>query len=310
MSKIFTQTKTNFHILQLNKEWRKCRLGILAQHGDSLKILAPILTFPHRGRKCAFTLAEGATHVAMPNKKRSFGFTLAEVLITLGIIGVVAAITMPTLIQNHQKQVYVNQLKKTYSTLEQGFQKMLAEEGVESLCDLPYWPENDYVMYGQGSSDVISFIDNVLSKGFKVTYNNVKEDGYHDQAQFADNSAIIAGRIYACNENSGNAWSPKSTAECEVIKSLGGNMCSKLGERIIIDVNGAKGPNRRGRDQFIFYLSENGKLYPEGGKDSALYDQQTELASNSSYWKNNDNCLEEGNNCAARVIENGWKMDY
>ena len=38
-------------------------------------------------------------------------FTLAEVLITLGVIGVVSAITMPTLIQNQQEKVLINQLK-------------------------------------------------------------------------------------------------------------------------------------------------------------------------------------------------------
>lgn len=41
--------------------------------------------------------------------KKLNAFTLAEVLITLGIIGVVAAMTLPTLIQNHQKQVYATQ---------------------------------------------------------------------------------------------------------------------------------------------------------------------------------------------------------
>ena len=49
------------------------------------------------------------------------GFTLAEVLITLGIIGVVAAITLPTVIQNYQKQVLVTQLKKMYATWNEGF---------------------------------------------------------------------------------------------------------------------------------------------------------------------------------------------
>ena len=44
-------------------------------------------------------------------------FTLTEVLITLGIIGVVAALTLPTLISNHKKQTYVNQLKKAVNTL-------------------------------------------------------------------------------------------------------------------------------------------------------------------------------------------------
>ena len=46
-------------------------------------------------------------------------FTLAEVLITLGIIGVVAAMTMPSLIQKHNEKVIVNQTKKVYSTFSQ-----------------------------------------------------------------------------------------------------------------------------------------------------------------------------------------------
>ena len=46
------------------------------------------------------------------------GFTLAEVLITLGIIGVVAAMTMPSLITKYQKQVAVEQYKKIYSILK------------------------------------------------------------------------------------------------------------------------------------------------------------------------------------------------
>ena len=50
-------------------------------------------------------------------------FTLAEVLITLGIIGVVAAMTLPTLIQQHQKQVYVTGLKKGVNTVQNMVQK-------------------------------------------------------------------------------------------------------------------------------------------------------------------------------------------
>ena len=55
-------------------------------------------------------------------------FTLAEVLITLGIIGVVAAITLPTLVANYQKQILVNQLKKTYTTLNEGFKQIVGSE--------------------------------------------------------------------------------------------------------------------------------------------------------------------------------------
>lgn len=49
----------------------------------------------------------------------TFGFTLAEVLITLGIIGVVAALTIPALISNYRSKVAVTQLKKMYSVMSQ-----------------------------------------------------------------------------------------------------------------------------------------------------------------------------------------------
>ena len=49
------------------------------------------------------------------------GFTLAEILITLGIIGVVAAMTIPTLITNYQKKASVTKLQKAISILNQAY---------------------------------------------------------------------------------------------------------------------------------------------------------------------------------------------
>src|SRR5574344_429982 len=69
------------------------------------------------------------------NPRKKSAFTLAEVLITLGIIGVVAALTLPSLIENHNKKVWVTSLQKNYSVLEQGFQKMKADDGVDNLED-------------------------------------------------------------------------------------------------------------------------------------------------------------------------------
>ena len=53
----------------------------------------------------------------MEQKKMKKGFTLAEVLITLGVIGIVAAMTIPTMINNYQKKVTVTKLKLAYSQL-------------------------------------------------------------------------------------------------------------------------------------------------------------------------------------------------
>ena len=61
------------------------------------------------------------------------GFTLAEVLITLGIIGIVAALTMPTLIQNHRKQVIETRLKKFYSTVNQAVKLAEVDYGDKKL---------------------------------------------------------------------------------------------------------------------------------------------------------------------------------
>ena len=61
--------------------------------------------------------------------KKKIAFTLAEVLITLAIIGVVAAMTIPTLIVKYQERQTVSQLTKVYSTLSSAYQMMQAEYG-------------------------------------------------------------------------------------------------------------------------------------------------------------------------------------
>lgn len=80
-------------------------------------------------KRIAFTLAEDATHVAHWDNSRKIAFTLAEVLITLGIIGVVAAMTIPTLMANHRKKVVETKLEKIYSVMNQAINLTNAEYG-------------------------------------------------------------------------------------------------------------------------------------------------------------------------------------
>ena len=63
------------------------------------------------------------------NTKFKKGFTLAEVLITLGIIGVVAAMTMPTLMSKYRGHVAVQKLKKVSTILLQVAQKADYDNG-------------------------------------------------------------------------------------------------------------------------------------------------------------------------------------
>lgn len=81
-------------------------------------------------RRCV-TLAKSTTHVNLSPIKVKYGFTLAEILITLGIIGVVAAMTIPTLIANTRSAQYRSTLKKTMSTLSQAARMSQAQYGFD-----------------------------------------------------------------------------------------------------------------------------------------------------------------------------------
>ena len=97
--------------------------------------LTPTLSCRARGKHAAFTLAEGATHVGICDNIGKSAFTLAEVLITLAIIGVVAVMTIPTLISDYQKQVTVTKLKVTYSTINQALRLSAIDNGPVSNWD-------------------------------------------------------------------------------------------------------------------------------------------------------------------------------
>lgn len=89
------------------------------------------------------------------------GFTLAEVLITLGIIGVVAALTIPSVISNYRKQVVVERLKKFYTVMNQAVLQATEEYGD--------WQQWDV-------SEENSLIENYLKKYLKLIKTERKDN--------------------------------------------------------------------------------------------------------------------------------------
>ena len=78
-------------------------------------------------------LSDISIRKVIQNSQRRFGFTLAEVLVTLGIIGVVSAMTVPSLMQNYQRQSYVAQLHKVYNESQQAAQMVLTDTNALDL---------------------------------------------------------------------------------------------------------------------------------------------------------------------------------
>ena len=87
-------------------------------------------------------------------------FTLAEILITLGVIGVLASITLPTVIKHHQQQEVVSKLKKFHSIMNQAIRLSEAENGSCVNWDLPASGSND---------DILEFYNIYLAKYIKST---------------------------------------------------------------------------------------------------------------------------------------------
>ncbi len=94
-------------------------------------------------KRFGFTLAEGAKHAGICDNARREAFTLAEVLITLGIIGVVAAMTIPTLISNTNGAQFKTGYKKALSSLNQAALMNLALADYDFASVVKYAEDSD-----------------------------------------------------------------------------------------------------------------------------------------------------------------------
>lgn len=179
---------------------------------------------------------------------KKYAFTLAEVLITLGIIGIVAAMTMPVLIANYQKQVTVDRLKKSFSVISNAFVTSQYENG-----DMNTWGMDNIGSVSDGYENVIpAFLQNYIIK-----YLNVSIDCGLSCKLLTD------VKRYRLN---GKDW-PWDDSFYYVVYLNDGTIVSFMVDnnskewmlvRIFVDINGDQKPNRAGRDIFTFKLDVNG----------------------------------------------------
>ena len=173
--------------------------------------------------------------------KKFFAFTLAEVLITLGIIGVVAALTMPALISNHRKKVYVTQLKKSVNTVSNGVRLILAEHNVDKLSDTDFLLHVSHAKYDAAVRSYIANYFNVVD--FKSVYGQ-----YRTYKALASNSSSSYNYLLNC-------YLMKLADGSEIC--ISGNSNQYLSA--YIDINGfEKLPNTAGVDFFNVFFDDNG----------------------------------------------------
>lgn len=255
-------------------------------------------------------------------------FTLAETLITLGIIGIVASITIPVLFSNYQKHEYVTGLKKVYSEFGSFFQQYLIEDGTEDLSKSHLFVEEN------GNADY-SELDTAIRKYFKVSKVCMPSDyscGITESFLASSSSPFTA-----FTTNYGYVFYTLDGMCIEIVPQEGTGTCVPdytatgvmKGECfwISVDVNGKKPPNKLGRDyQIWFSVAPDAKLHPMYGHAYAefysyLDGDPDNWASSQYYWKikptyncgkpNDPNIAGvSGNYCIARIMEESWEMTY
>ena len=203
-------------------------------------------------------------------------FTLAEVLITLTIIGVIAAVTVPTLTKKTGNQEIVTRLQKVYSVLSQATDEIIFENGSPKNN----WAASSDNIYNLYKEHLRNAKDCAGNKGCwsngKLKYLN----GNDWVSMVASGRRLILADGILLRFDEDQYIHPA----CNLNWAGGNNICTVL----YIDVNGVKAPNTMGRDNFIFFLKQDG-LYPGG------------CLNNSADCNSNG----QGLTCACKVLDEG-----
>lgn len=224
-------------------------------------------------------------------------FTMAEVLITLGILGVVIAMTLPGVIEGYQKAETINRLKKAYSVIAQAIE--LSEVHNESV---KYWNFN------QSNAD---FFNQYLKPHF-ATINETKYGKISAEIKYSRPNGSIEDNFTPFNSNA------------LVVSTVDGmtfyfsSYINANYKGIVVDLNGYKKPNRFGRDLFMFSISPEYGLVPYGYKGTCdmgnAYDtfDREYLKSARRYGCSKQAGETNGAFCSALIITDGWEIreDY
>lgn len=231
--------------------------------------------------------------------KKFSGFTLAEVLIVLGIIGIIAEMTIPTLMQNFQEKVTVTQLKKAYSTLSQAYTMSVQENGTPDN-----WGITDNFPSPIGAVDLLD----KLTPYLKTTKICKTDTGCFPDKIYTGLNKTSGYNFYSTNMFAKAALSDGSIVamivhnhNCENVDGNSPSLQGVCGD-IWVDVNGFKSPNQYGIDMFLFWITKSG-IIPMGTAQESNYrfDNYCNMSDTTT--------SENGVGCAAWVIYNE-NMDY
>ena len=207
---------------------------------------------------------------------KKFGFTLAEVLITLGIVGVIAAITIPGLTRNVSQKSIGPALAKAVNNLSAANLEALKQSGVTTLSAV----DTDYTKV------LRKYMDGMRVDGKTATATTTATD-----PKFYGNDGI-------------SYEAPAEMSEATISDTVMKGSGKYKGKywKVTIDINGDSGTAKPGYDQFLVYVDDYGIIIPAGGQTAKKYGAEADVT----------NCITSAKSiyCTATVAENGWNVTY
>ncbi len=237
------------------------------------------------------------THLSLNTKS---AFTLSEVLITLGIIGVIAAMTIPQIISKYNKHIIEVGLQKTYAELSNWIIKAENDHGPFETWDFSNYNEGSiakkylkpYIPIEQCShkKTTIRYCmePDALNKTFKSWYKPTETSArgeYVSGGKHWPRYALPDGRVIGVSIEYYSDWSPAGK-----------------GMTLYVDVNGARGKTVMGQDVFTFHIASfrhpKNRLSVGTGNLQSISDQSIRST-----------CIKNGGqNCGVLIQRNGWKF--
>ena len=255
--------------------------------------------------------------------KKTNGFTLAEVLITLSILGVVAAISIPNIIHNYQKRLTITKLQKAYANIE----KMANNVAVSSGCigqDLNCTGLFDISNSSQFANKFIELSGLKVSKKYNE-YIGIKKLNYKN----FDSSAVPEGtQIVLTPENIAYIIQKSGTKVYDKNAQYGIGSIKVIKIIVITEPKKMydKTGNVRNYTQYttdlvsgrnVFYFMIDDKFNVEPIFYSSIADWQPSKIDNNyakpehiDIYCNPNNASGSGFPCALRIIKDGWKITY
>lgn len=221
-------------------------------------------------------------------KPKKSGFTLAEVLITLGIIGVVASITIPMLIANYQKKQTVTKLQKAISVINQAYRLSYDDVGEVTAEEARAMGGEEYFQKYWEPYIKVASICNEIGCGYKNSGQPWK---------------MPSGNTYPLRLQTDYSRVGFNTFDgyFYMVVTVVGATTLRTSDILVVDINGINKPNILGKDVFVLKRKVDGE---KGGiVVPACYSGSKSGIDN--------NCSKTGNGdcCAEKIRRAGWTID-